>query len=99
MTTTTTDWGQGNQVHSPIELFDRLYRPVVAHVPVAKSEDEHNVVRIKIEGVVVRFVVEMDCIQMTVEGELPQKTLDALTRDLIDKLSELENAPCELIRL
>ncbi len=36
---------------------------------------------------------------MTVEGELPQKILDTLTRDLFEKLRALENAPCELIRL
>jgi hypothetical protein len=82
-----------------LELFDRLYKPSVAHEAVAKSENEHNVVRIKVEGVVVRYVEEIDAIQMTVEGDLPQKTLDALTRDLIDKLSKLENAQCELIRL
>ena len=82
-----------------LELFDRLYKPAVAHEAVANSEDEHNVVRIKVEGVVVRYVEEMGSIQMTVEGDLPQKTSDALTRDLIEKLSKLENAPCELIRL
>ena len=60
---------------------------------------EYNVHRIKVEGTVVRYVEETDSIQMTVEGELPQKTLDALTRDLRDKLSALENAPCELIGL
>lgn len=82
-----------------LELFDRLYKPAVAHEAVTRSEDEHNVVRIKVEGMVVRYVEEMDAIQMTVEGELPQKALDALTRDLLDKLSKLENVPCELIRL
>ncbi len=82
-----------------LELFDHLYKPTVAHEVVVKSEDEYNVVRVKIEGVLVRYVEEMDNIQMTVEGDLPQHTLDALTRDLLDKLSVLENAPCELIRL
>jgi len=82
-----------------LELFSRLYKPTVAHEPAVKSGDEHNVYRIKVEGVVVRYVEEMHAIQMTVEGDLPQNTLDALTRDLLDKLSKLENTPCELIRL
>jgi hypothetical protein len=82
-----------------LELFSHLYKPAVAHEPVAKPDDEHNVYRIKVEGVVVRYVEEMDAIQVTVEGDLPQKTLDALTHDLIDKLSALENTPCELARL
>jgi len=58
-----------------------------------------RIARIEVEGVVVRYVDEMDSIRMTAEGELPQKTLDTLARDLVDKLSALENAPCELIRL
>ena len=82
-----------------LDLFARLYKPPVTHEELASSEDEHNVHRIKVEGVVVRYVEDMDSIQMTVEGKLPQKTMDALTRDLLDKLSALENAPCELIRL
>lgn len=82
-----------------LELFDRLYKPPVAHEPLAKSEEEYNVRRIKIEGVVVRYGEETDAVQMTVEGELPQQTLEILTRDLLDKLSRLENAVCDLIRL
>ena len=34
-----------------------------------------------------------------VEGDLPQETVADLTRDLVDKLSMLENAPFELIKL
>jgi hypothetical protein len=84
-----------------LELFARRYKPPLAHEELAKAEpeEEYNVHRIKVEGVVVRYVEEMTCIQMTVEGELPQKTLDILTRDLLDKLSALENATCEVVRL
>ena len=82
-----------------LELFGRLYKPAMVHETLAKSEDEHNVFRIKVEGVLVRYVEEMNSIQMTVEGDLPQDTLDTLTRDLLDKLSKLENTPCELIPL
>ncbi len=82
-----------------LDLFERLYKPSIPHEELAKSEDEYNVHRIKVEGVTVRYLEEMDAVQMTVEGGLPQKTLDALTRDLLDKLSKLENTSCELIRL
>jgi hypothetical protein len=82
-----------------LDLFARLYKPPVAHEELARAEDEYNIRRIKIESVVVRYVEAMDSIQMTVEGELPQRTLDVLIRDLRDKLSALENAPCEAIRL
>jgi len=82
-----------------LALFARLCNPPVAHEELASSVEEYNVHRIKVEGVVVRYVEDMDSVQMTAEGELPMETLDALTRDLLDKLSALENAPCELIRL
>jgi hypothetical protein len=36
---------------------------------------------------------------MTVEGELPQATIDALASDLWTKMTALENAPCELKQL
>jgi hypothetical protein len=82
-----------------LDLFAQLYKPSVVREELAGSEDEYNVHRIKVEGVVVRYVEEMESVQMTVEGELPQKTLDAITHDLLKKLSALENTPCELIRL
>ena len=82
-----------------LDLFARLYKPPVTHEELASKVDEYNVHRIKVEGVVVRYVEGMDSIQMTVEGELSQKTLDALTHDLRNKLSALENALCELIGL
>src|SRR5216117_3029675 len=82
-----------------LDLFARLYKPRVEHEDMAGLEDEYNVHRIKVEGVVVRYVEDVHSIQMTVEGELPQKILHTLTRDLFEKLTALENAPCELIRL
>jgi hypothetical protein len=46
--------------------------------------------RIKIAGVVVRYVEDTYSIQITVEGDLPQQTIDALTQDLREKMSVLE---------
>jgi hypothetical protein len=50
-------------------------------------------------GIIVRYVEENFSIQMTVEGELPQPSIDALTSDLFEKLIVLENAPYELRQL
>ncbi len=82
-----------------LDLLERRYKPPIAHEVSPRYAEEYNVHRIKIGGVVVRYVEAMDNVQMTVEGELPPETLDVLTRDLLDKSSALENAPCELIRL
>lgn len=63
-----------------LEVFARRYQPPLAYeeVPKSESEEEYNVRRINVAGVVVRYVEEMTAIQITVEGELPQKTLDIL---------------------
>lgn len=82
-----------------LDLFARRYVPPVPHEKLGSLEDEPNTHRIKVEGVTVRYVEEMDSVQMTVEGELPQKTLDVLTKDLLDKLTALENSACTLIKL
>ena len=82
-----------------LELFARLHKPAVAHEDLAEAEDEFSVHRIEVDGVVVRYAEGMEAIQMTVEGELPEKTLEVLTRDLLEKLSQIGNAACELIRL
>jgi hypothetical protein len=81
------------------ELYARLYAPPVPHEAVAESADEYGVRRIRVDGVTVRYVEDAFSVQMTVEGDLPAKTLDALIADLHAKLSALENAPCEIVPL
>lgn len=82
-----------------LELFERLYRPNLAHEILPNDEHVYGVHRIRTAGVVVRYVQNTHCIQITVEGDLPRQTLDLLTQDLLDKLSTLENSTCELIPL
>ena len=82
-----------------IELFERLYRPPLAHEVIPGNENEYGVHRIRNGGVIIRYVQNSHCIQITVEGDLPKPTLELLTLDLLDKLSKLENSACELIQL
>jgi len=86
-------------VRPDFDVLARLYRPDAAHEEAPKLEGENGVYRIRVGGVVVRYVEDMHCIQMTVEGELPQTTIDALASDLRSKMSALENTPCELRQL
>jgi hypothetical protein len=79
-----------------LELVEKLYRPAWPNEPLPQAEEEYNVHRIRVGGVVVRYVEEMHAVQMTVEGELPAATVEALTSDLRAKLSALENAPVEV---
>lgn len=80
-----------------LPLYERRYAPPVGHDTLPAVEDEYGVHRIRVQGVVVRYVEDMYSVQMTVEGGLATETVDALAQDLRDKLSALEGAACELI--
>lgn len=82
-----------------LELFSRRYKPSIAHEPLEHREDEHGVHRIKVEGVIVRYVEGMHSIQITVEGELPEGVAKSLSADLLDKVAKLENTRCTLVAL
>jgi hypothetical protein len=90
---------QGYGVTPNLDLVINLYRPGVSHEPIEEVEGENRIFRIRVEGVVVRYVDDTWSIQMTVEGELPQETIDALTSDLVEKMIALENTSYELKRL
>jgi hypothetical protein len=79
-----------------LDLFERRYRPDVPHEVLPQRDTEFGVYRIRVNAVIVRYVEDSDCIHLTVEGELLESTINALTADLLDKFSRLENAPCEL---
>ena len=74
------------------ELRDGRIVPIAGAV----EENEYGTHRIRIDGTLVRYVQESDCIQLIVEGELPPSTLEVLANDLQEKLSRMENVPCTL---
>ena len=57
-------------------------------------EEEFGVVRLEIEGVVVRYVVEFHSIDITFEGFVEAQFQDMVVEDLQDKLTRLENHKC-----
>jgi hypothetical protein len=86
-------------VRPDLDLVETLFRPPISHEAMAKVEGEYNIFRNKVDGVVVRYVVEGHSIQLTVEGELPQASIDAITSDFVKKMSTLENSQCDLSEL
>ena len=81
-----------------LNAFSFLFKPPVKHDEVlSKDDDEYGTHRIRINGIIVRYNEESDCVRLTIEGELSQSFLDALTMDLQEKLSRMENTPCDLI--
>lgn len=79
-----------------VTLVNDLYSFKIAHDKLQEDDDEHNVFWIYIEGIMVRFVEEHHCLQVSVEGELPDETISVLKESLLYKLSELENTACEI---
>jgi hypothetical protein len=75
------------------EILPFLYRPELAHEELPEDDEEYNVHRVRIGGVVVRYVEDMFHVQVTVEGDLPADGIEEIRRDLIGKLQALEQAP------
>jgi len=82
-----------------LELADQLFCPPVPHERVPSTDEEYNVVRIKVDGIMVRYVAGTYSIQITVEGLLPPASVQTLASDFCDKISKLENAPFEMKQL
>lgn len=82
-----------------LDLLSMLYRPAIPHEQMPQVEEEYNVFRIKVDGVVVRYVEDSHSIQMTVEGELPQTTVKSLAANLCEKVALLENAAIDMKQL
>jgi hypothetical protein len=83
-----------------LDLIAQLYEPPLPHEQVAaRDEDAQGVHRIRVNEVIVRYVESSRNIQMTIEGDLPQTTIDLLAHDLLEKFSALENVSAELMQL
>ena len=82
-----------------LELADQLFSPPLPHERVPGTEAEYNVVRIKLDGIVVRYVANAHSIQMTVEATLPVVSVQKLTSDLCEKMGRLENTTFEIKQL
>ncbi len=78
-----------------LDLFPRLFLPEVPHEPIpSDSEADFRTHRIRVQGVVVRFVEGDHGVQVTVEGSLADSVHHALLEDLQLKLERLERQSC-----
>ncbi|TPI30994.1 hypothetical protein FJ970_00585 [Mesorhizobium sp. B2-1-8] len=82
-----------------IDLIETLYTPELPHSNIPEMADEHGVHRLCVEGVTVRYVEDWHDIQLTVEGVLPDQTVEMIRLDLLTKLAAIENANIDCVRL
>ena len=83
------------ELGSPVRLdtLPLLYRPEVPHETLPEDPEDYKVHRIRVSGVVVRYVENNFNVLVTVEGDLPGDGIEQIRGDLIGKLQTLEQAP------
>ena len=82
-----------------MDAFGALYSPPVPHSPIAQdpeNEDEWRTTKITVDGVLLRYADDMDCLTVTIDGELPRATIESIAEDLRCKLALVENADCQI---
>ena len=77
-----------------LDLINVLYSPDVPHSQM--PQQEYNVFRINVDGVIVRYVEDLYNVQVTVEGNLPEDVIEKIKSDVLEKFSLLENSTCDL---
>ncbi len=77
-----------------VDLINVLYFPDVPHTQI--PQQEYNVFRINVDGVIVRYVEDLYAIRVTVEGDLPENIIEKIKSDLSEKFSLLENSTCDI---
>ncbi len=82
-----------------LDVLEQLYVPAVADDDLREDNENHGTYRIRMEGVIVRYVENWNWggITVTVEGEVSKNSMLELKRDLVDKFTLLEQAPIECI--
>lgn len=73
-----------------LDEITSLYQPDVADEVLPEDDDEYGTYRIRLGDVVVRYVEDNFDIRVTVEGTLPDETVQQLKSNLIRKLARLE---------
>lgn len=79
-----------------LDLIKSLYSPNIPYQNIPENDKEYKIYRICIDGVIVRYVEGSVSVQVTVEGELPEETVEILKSDLLEKFSLLENTECDI---
>ena len=73
-----------------------LYRPDDSVTELPRDENRHNVFRVLVDGIVVRFTEESHSIRVMVEGRLSTERLREIQESVRNKLSALDGAAWEI---
>lgn len=79
-----------------LDLIPFLYSSDHSVTQLPQDEDKHNVFRVLVDDIVVRFTEESHGVRATVEGRLSQERLQALQESVRNNLCTLEGATWEI---
>lgn len=79
-----------------LDLVPSLYCPDDSATQLPEDEDQYNVFRVRVDGVVVRFTEEMYGVHAIVEGRLSDERLQTLQESVRAKLTALEGVEWEI---
>ncbi|HEY1551607.1 MAG TPA: hypothetical protein VGG28_27455 [Kofleriaceae bacterium] len=74
------------------DQYAARYTPPVEHASAAREDDDYNIVRIAVDGVIVRYT-ESDATTIVIEGELPERVVSAIIEDARAKLATITREP------
>lgn len=80
-----------------VKLINDLYNFDIEHGNLQKDEDVYNLFYLSIDGVRLRFTEGLYGLQVVIEGSISGEKESSIKRQLMDKVSALENSPCELV--
>jgi len=80
------------------EAASLLFQPPIDHEKMPETGNI-NVCCLRINGVTLRYQEGLQNIEVTFEGALPQKIINAVLKDLAAKLTRLEGSPCAARRV
>jgi hypothetical protein len=80
-----------------VKRIQDLYRfDEIEHGELQKDADEYNLFYFEFDGVRVRFTEGLHSLKVVVEGSVSEEKENLIKRGLLEKVSALENVPCEL---
>lgn len=86
-----------DDVEEDDESSDEVLLPDSLLQEMEVGDDEWCTHRILVDDVCVRFCEGGYSVMATVEGELPKRLLQSIAEEILERLSRLENAECELV--
>jgi hypothetical protein len=79
-----------------VKRIENLYHFDLDHSDLQKDQDAYNLFYLTIDGVKLRFTEGLYGLGVVIEGSISGEKEGSIKRQLLDKVSALENATCEL---